>query len=150
MSTAKEYKWGRYPLASEHCKNCADDYLCDIDVGSPPLANRSSIDRNQKLCTRFHLDGGAVSPLDVYEHVGRNAAINFVGDSNTRLLFLEALQYFGQSKWYSDLQERSKTWKSRDTRKTLEHTFLCAGGIAPTNLSLSFLWLPFSQHVKVN
>jgi hypothetical protein len=149
MTCANQYHWGMYPLSSEQCSDCASDYLCDLDIGTPPQVNRSTQSGQQKLCVRFHLNGGAISPLDIYEHIGRDAVINFVGDSNTRMIFLEALSFFGHSKWYSDLQESAKSWKNKDSRKTLDHTFLCAGQLGPTNLSLSFLWLPFSQHIKV-
>ena len=148
--TAGRYWWEHYPLAHKECSECGQlsNFLCDTEIGSAiPEANISSINAAD-VCIRFHSSEKPITPEEVYKKLGPNAVINFVGDSNTRNLFVEAVGFFGHPHWMHNLHEEGKKWKNKDTRHTIDHTYLCTGPLPPYNLTLSFLWSRFIHHPK--
>lgn len=143
ISTADQFHWKFHALSAPECAECGKETnpLCAFDFGVIPEVNRSSIATD--VCIRFHTVLKPVSMQDVLKKLGNNAVINFVGDSNTRMLFIHALAYFGQPDWFTKLHDLGKIWSNKDTRRTIDHTYLCSGPLGPSNITLSFLWTPF-------
>ena len=142
-----QYSWRHYPLSDKECFECGQlsNYLCDTEIGSAiPKANLSSINTSD-ICMKFHTRKRPITPEEVYNSLGPNAVINFVGDSNTRMLFIEAVGFFGHPHWMHNLHELGKKWSNKNTRHTIDHTYLCTGPLPPHNITLSFLWSRFAH-----
>ena len=73
-------------------------YLHRNKTGAIPKYNKSSINESD-VCIKFHSKYQPTTKEEVFSKLGANAVISFVGDSNTRILFLEALSFFGHPHW---------------------------------------------------
>ena len=146
----KDYIWKKYPLSHDACQLCSEDknYLCGVNLGTIPAANRSSVNESD-VCIRFESSHPMSTKDDVLRKLGANAVIAFVGDSNTRMMFIQALSYFGYPEWFPDLHKLAKTWKNKEPRHTVDHTYLCTGPLPlAANITLMFMWAPFSHDIK--
>ena len=149
QATTGKYWWKVYPISHEECQHCGDrklNPLCDKNWDSVPPVNRSNDPNMNEVCIRFHTKHPPTTAAEVLEKLGRGAVINFIGDSNTRLLFMETLAYFGYPNYMHNLYEVAKLWKDKNTRKTIDHTNLCAWSLPhANNITLSFSWSRFTS-----
>jgi hypothetical protein len=118
--------WSNNSISSYECQSCPDGYFCYED---------------KKYCYKFknpkHIP---VSVEQFLEFIPPNSVMVFHGDSIIRGIFLQALEFFGHSKWYSDLFEKLK---HLGQSHSIDHTYLCPSSfIDSKNITLAFLWNP--------
>ena len=144
---SRNYWWQIYPMSHKECNNCGDwklNHLCSRELGPVPPANKSNIPIERDVCIRFHTKHTPTTAIEVLEKLGRDSVINFIGDSNTRKLFIETLSYFGYPNYMYNLYEIGSMWKNKNTRETIDHTNLCAWSLPfANNITLSFSWSRF-------
>lgn len=116
----RDGEWMMHHISSPACNNCATrvNWLCDKEFGSPPVPIENSHDQ----CIRFYPKQQQTSADEMLKLLGDNAVMTFVGDSNTRKMFLAALDYFGHSSWFEKLTKDAEGWREVNTRKTVDHT----------------------------
>lgn len=74
------------------------------------------------------------------EFVPPHSVMVFLGDSVTRGIFLQALEFFGHGEWYSGLFEKLK---GLSQRHAIDQTYLCPSSFVDSkNITLAFLWNP--------
>lgn len=139
------WKWSWAQRNSSHCADCHLSNLCSTEVGAFLKSEHIPSDLDgTNACVRFHSTQPILQSDDVLDVLGDNAVIAFVGDSNTRNLFLSALQFFGLTNWFSDLDIAATNWTTTAPRRhAIDHTYLCPKSFGPRNLTIAFLWMPF-------
>lgn len=148
QNASASWRWKWSDINSPVCMHCdiSEQSICSTAVGQflPSNHTKGKFD-GSNACVRFYPARRMMRSLkEVSSALGANGVLVFVGDSNTRHLFLAALQFFGLT-WYADLEAKASAWKVRDRRHKIDHTYLCPAPFGPLNLTLAFLWAPFTH-----
>ena len=118
VSVAVAWRWEYADRTETRCSKCdtAVNRLCSTNFRDV-LTNRT--------CIIFNPERKPTNIEEVIRFLGDNAVIVFVGDSNARNMFRATLSYFGRESWLTNLTSSARHWKDQDTRRTVDHTYLC-------------------------